>query len=116
MEGVTREIDGGHLRVRDLDAFGIFIFVELGAYFEAGIGCGRGDQLDDRAIASQRLATPIDRDEREQAMLDLVAFAGAGWPSAGIGVRSHWCMVTAIAWKMPERMAASTCGLRNAAA
>jgi hypothetical protein len=28
----------------------------------------------------------------------------------------HWCMATAIAWKVPERMAASTRGLRNAAA
>ena len=70
------------MRVEDLGAFGIFIFVELGAYFEAGIGCGRGNQLDDRAIASQRLAAPIDRDEREQAMLDLVPFAGAGWQLA----------------------------------
>lgn len=78
MEGLTREFDSSHLRIGDLDAFGICVFVEPGAYFEAGIGCGRGNQLDDRAMASQRLAAPIDRDEREQAMLDLVPFADAG--------------------------------------
>jgi len=34
--------------------------------------------MDDRAIAAQRLAAPVDSDERKQAMLDLVPLAGAG--------------------------------------
>jgi hypothetical protein len=46
---------------------------------EAGFGCRRGDQLNDRAIAAQRFASPVDRDEREETVLDLVPFTGAGW-------------------------------------
>ena len=65
------------MRVGNLDAFGIFVFVQLSAHFEAGIGCGRGDQLDDGAIAAQRLAAPVDRDERKESMLDLVPLCAA---------------------------------------
>ena len=64
--------------VGDFDTFGIFVFVQFGAHFEAGVGCRRGNQLDDRAIAAQGLAAPVDGDERKQAMLDLVPLAGAG--------------------------------------
>ena len=71
------QIDGGDLRIGNLDPLGIFVFVQLGAHFEAGVGCGRGNQLDDCAIAAQRLAAPIDRDEREQTVLNFVPFAGA---------------------------------------
>jgi hypothetical protein len=42
------------------------------------IGCGRGNHLEHSAIAAQRLAAPIDGDEREEAMLDFIPFAGAG--------------------------------------
>ena len=38
------EIDGGQLGIGNFDAFGIFVFVQFGADFEAGVGCGRGDQ------------------------------------------------------------------------
>ena len=72
------KVDGGQLGIGNLDGFGIFAFVQLGAHFEAGIGCRRGDQLDDRAIAAQRFAAPVDCDERKQTMLDLVPLAGAG--------------------------------------
>ena len=78
MEGVAGKIDSGQLRIGDFDAFGICVFVQFGANREAGIGRGRGDQMDDRAIAAQRLAAPVDSDERKQAMLDLVPLAGAG--------------------------------------
>ena len=77
VERVASQIDRGDLRIGDFDAFGIFVFVELGTHFEAGICCRRGDQLDDRAIAAQRLAAPVDGDERKQTVLDLVPFAGA---------------------------------------
>ena len=78
MERVAGEIDGVELRIRDFDAFGILLFVQFGADFEAGTGGGRGDQLDDGAIAAQRPAPPVDGNEREQTMLDLVPLAGAG--------------------------------------
>ena len=71
MERVAGEVDGGQLRVGNLDAFGIFVFVQFSAHSEAGIGCRRGDQLDDRAIAAQRLPPPVDRDERKETVLDL---------------------------------------------
>ena len=45
---------------------------------EASIGRRRSNQLDDDAITAQGLAPPIDADEREQAVLDLVPLAGAG--------------------------------------
>ena len=45
---------------------------------ETRIGRGGGDQFDDRAIADQRLAPPVDGDERKKTMLDLVPLAGAG--------------------------------------
>jgi len=79
MKRVAGQVDGSHTEIGDLDAFGIFVFVELSAHLEAGFGCRRGDQLNDRAIAAQRFASPVDRDEREETVLDLVPFAGAGW-------------------------------------
>ena len=39
--------------------------------------CGR-DQLDDHAIADERLGAPVLADEGEEAVLDLVPLAGAG--------------------------------------
>jgi len=45
--------------------------------FEAGLGGGCGDQLDDHLITDERLAAPVAGDEREQAMLDLVPLARA---------------------------------------
>jgi len=38
----------------------------------------RPDQIDDHLIADQRLGAPVQGDEREQAMLDLVPLRGAG--------------------------------------
>src|SRR6476619_5001453 len=66
MERVASEVDGSHLEIGNLDAFGIFLFVQPGAHLEAGICCRRGDQLDDRAIATQWLSPPVDGDEGEE--------------------------------------------------
>ena len=62
----------------DSDAFGIVLFVKAASDLEAGIGFGGGDQLDDDLMAEERLAAPIDADEREHAVFDAVPFAGAG--------------------------------------
>jgi hypothetical protein len=77
VERVTGEVDGGELSVGDFDAFGVFVFIQFGMHFEAGFGRRRGDQLDDRAETSQRLAPPVDGDERKQAVLDLVPLCAA---------------------------------------
>jgi hypothetical protein len=36
------------------------------------------DEIDDRLVAAQRTPPPVDRDEREQSVLDLVPLAGTG--------------------------------------
>jgi len=78
MKGVAREVDGAELGVGDFDAFGVLVPIQLGAHLEPSVGCRRRDQLDDRAIGAQRLASPIDIDERKEAMLDFVPLAGSG--------------------------------------
>src|ERR1700752_1319570 len=74
MAGQVEAID---FRVLDFDPLWIFVFVQLCTHLEPGFRRGRRDQLDDGAIAAQRLASPIDRDEREKAMLYLVPLRGA---------------------------------------
>jgi hypothetical protein len=44
------QVDGSHLDIGNLDGFGIFVFVQLGAHLEVGIGRRRSDQLDNRTI------------------------------------------------------------------
>ena len=72
------KVDGSESSIGNLDPFGIFVFVQFGAHDETRIGRGGGDEFDDRAIAAQRLAPPVDGDERKKTMLDLVPLAGAG--------------------------------------
>src|SRR6201988_2504977 len=69
MAGQVEAID---FRVLDFDPLWIFVFVQLCTHLEPGFRRGRRDQLNDGAKAAQRLASPIDRDEREQTMLYLV--------------------------------------------
>jgi hypothetical protein len=77
VESVRTEVDGCKLRVVDLDALGIFVCVKLRAHLQARIGGGGGDELNDGAIAAQRFASPVDGNEREEPVLDLVPLAGA---------------------------------------
>ena len=93
MEGGAGEVDGGEFGVGDFDSFRVGAFVEAGVDIESG-ACGRGaDQvdcdfeagrLDCDFEAGRRLAAPVLRDEAEQAVLDLVPFAGAGWEVADL--------------------------------
>ena len=48
------------------------------SHLQACVGGGGGDQFDDDLMADERFAAPVLRDEREQAVLDLVPLAGAG--------------------------------------
>ena len=77
MEWVQRDANGGELGVGDFDALGVFVLVQLSADLEAGVGGGSGDQLDNGAVAAQGLAPPIDGNEREEAVLDLVPLCAA---------------------------------------
>jgi hypothetical protein len=65
------------LLVGDDEFFGVGPLVEAGVDLQAGACGGRGDQVDDHLVADQGLAAPVLRDEREQAVLDLVPVAGA---------------------------------------
>lgn len=66
------KIESGHFGVGDFDALGIGAGIELGLDGEAGIGCGRGDQLNAGSTASPRIsfnprpivlrATPVMRE------------------------------------------------------
>ena len=77
MEGVRLETYGCQLSVGDLDALWILALIEFGADLEAGVCGGCGDELDNCAVAAERLAPPVYRDEREQPVLDLVPLCAA---------------------------------------
>jgi hypothetical protein len=78
VEVVAVGVDGVHLCVGDLDAFGIAVGVEFAAHDQAFVGCGGGDQLDDGLVADEWPPAPVLGGERAQPMLDLVPFAGSG--------------------------------------
>jgi hypothetical protein len=56
--------------------FGVFPLIQFGTHCNASVCCGAGDQLDDCSITAQWFAAPVDADQRKQAMLNLVPFAG----------------------------------------
>src|SRR2546423_14160738 len=70
VEVMPPEIDRFEFSVGDLDAGGIGYWVEFAAHFQAGLGRGGGDQLHDDLVADERLAAPVDGDEREEAVLN----------------------------------------------
>jgi len=72
------DIDPGHLSIGRGDALGIATCVEFAAERQACFGRRGANQIDDDAIADQRLGTPVHADEREQAVLYLVPLAGSG--------------------------------------
>src|SRR2546430_17198884 len=77
MEIVASDVDSRHLGVGDDDALWIEVVVDLAADGEACLCGGCGNQIDDDAIADERLGAPVLTDEGEQAVLDLVPLAGA---------------------------------------
>jgi hypothetical protein len=74
---VALDVDGRGLGIRDFDLRRVPVFVQVRVDLQTGACGGRRDQVDDRLIAGQRLAAPVDRDEAEQAVLDPVPLAGA---------------------------------------
>ena len=77
------DVDFGHLCVGDLDALGIEVSVDVAADGEARIGLGRGNELKDDHMADERFAAPVLGDEGEEAVLDFIPLAGAGWQMSG---------------------------------
>src|SRR6266480_6146962 len=78
VEASSFDVDGGHFLIRDYDGVRIAPGVELTVDGETGSSGGGRYQVDDDTVAYQWLGAPVLRDEREQAMLNLVPFAGAG--------------------------------------
>ena len=78
MEFVACDVDRSHVLLGYSNAFRIGVGVELAAHGQAGVGSGGADQVDYDAVADQRPGAPVDADEREQPVLDLVPLAGAG--------------------------------------
>src|SRR6201996_8531613 len=72
-----RDVKLCHLGGGNLNAFVVGVLCATALDGQALLGRGAGDQLDDDLMGQQGLATPVLRDEGEQAMLDAVPFAGA---------------------------------------
>src|SRR5579864_8884540 len=77
MELGSFDVDGGHFFIRNLDPLRVTVGIELTANTQTRSSSGRGDQVHNHAVADQRFGTPVQSDEREEAMLDLVPLAGA---------------------------------------
>jgi hypothetical protein len=63
--------------VRDLDTLWVAPLVELGLDPQSACGACVPDQVHDRLKSAERLASPVLRDVTEEAVFDLVPFAGA---------------------------------------
>ncbi len=78
VEGVGADIERAHIGVGDFDAGGIDSSIEFTSDGQAGCRRGCADEFDDGLVVPERPPSPVPRDEREEPMLDLVPFAGAG--------------------------------------
>src|SRR4051812_25921224 len=79
MECVWLDLQGAEVLRGDLLASWVATTVEPRADDEAATIGRVADRVDDRLVGPQRPAAPVDRDEREQTMLDLVPLARAWW-------------------------------------
>lgn len=82
VEGVRLKVHECELLVRDTAALGIDTLIDSALDQETGFGSRGADQVHDDLMGEKRLAAPVERDEREQSMLDLVPLAGTRWKVA----------------------------------
>lgn len=75
---VREQTDGGHVGVGYLEIGGVGALVAYCMHTKAGLGSGRSDQLDDNFVAGEWAPAPVRADLREEPVLNLVPFAGAG--------------------------------------
>jgi hypothetical protein len=78
MECMGREFEVCHLGIGHLHPGRIASVIDGTLHLQAGTGGGRTDQLNDRLLADQRLATPPPGCDPKETMLDPVPFAGTG--------------------------------------
>src|SRR5690348_1870988 len=84
MERISLGLQGAEALGGDLLAGRIASTIEPCADDEAAAVGRVGEQVDDRLVGLQRPAATVDRDVREQAVLDLVPLAGAGRKMADV--------------------------------
>ena len=77
------DIECGHLIVTDLPPRGIGASIQTAAYSQALGRRGCRNWAHHGLVITQRFPAPVRRDEREEAMFDLVPFAGARNAGAG---------------------------------
>ena len=63
------KVEGFHIGVSDLDAFGVDVGIQLALDSKSGFGGGRGDQLNNRLVTDERPTAPVLCDEREEPVL-----------------------------------------------
>jgi hypothetical protein len=78
MKLVALDLQVAQLFLGDLLARGIAATIKSGAHDETALVGRVADEVDDGLVVPQRASAPVDRDEREQTVLDLVPLAGAG--------------------------------------
>lgn len=69
--------DGSELCVRHFGALRVPLIDQLCGHGQPGVGGGGTDVVQDRVIATQRVAGPVLADLAEQAMIDGVPLGGA---------------------------------------
>jgi hypothetical protein len=79
MECVALDVESFHLGIGDFDALFVGCGVERAFDFQAGFGCGRGNQFDYGQAIGQGPRTPVLRDVAEHAMFDLVPLRRTWW-------------------------------------
>ena len=65
-------LHGVHFCIRDFATFLVALSVKFALDFKSSACPGSLDQINHRLVGVQRFVSPIDRDEREQPMLNLV--------------------------------------------
>ena len=82
MEGIPLDVQLAEVLSRDRLADRVTAPVEPRTNDQATAVRRVGDQVDDGLAGAQRTAAPVDGDEREQPVLDLVPLAGPRWEVA----------------------------------
>jgi hypothetical protein len=77
MNFVTAELDLTELLVGHFDSGLIFVRVQDCLDLESGARLSGTNQIDDGLIIDQGLSSPVQTDEREKPVLDLVPLAGS---------------------------------------
>src|SRR5205823_14173251 len=77
VKSVSGDVKSLEFLIAHFDASGIGVGVLDGSDDQSFLGGGMRDELNDRFKRDQGLGTPVDGDIGEEAMFDLVPFAGA---------------------------------------